>query len=167
MPSNALNRKFANNKDSALFPPAESQAGLGGVRVCRMGDTEQCRELALGWVVDTDNKQQMAVRTGDGWRKILVMNIIIMVTIMILSSFSLETRYPGRTSRTSGIRRRMGTSRMTDRGHVVTRSPGSRRASSPPSRSPATATTATAGATTTPRPSRTSPRPLGPATGAW
>ena len=39
-----------------------------------MGDTEQCRELALGWVVDSDNKQQMAVRTGDGWRKILVGN---------------------------------------------------------------------------------------------
>ena len=51
-----------------------------------MGDTEQCRELALGWVVDTDNKQQMAVRTGDGWRKILVISLYhpyIMVTIMI------------------------------------------------------------------------------------
>ena len=94
MPSNALNRKFANNKDSALYSSifiplflvAEGQAGLGGVRVCRMGDTEQCRELALGWVVDTDNKQQMAVRTGDGWRKILVISLYhpyIMVTIMI------------------------------------------------------------------------------------
>ena len=110
MPSNALNRKFANNKDSASYSSifillsAESQAGLGGVRVCRMGDTEQCRELALGWVVDTDNKQQIAVRTGDGWRKILVMNLNIMVTIMILSFLSLETRSPERTSRTSGIR---------------------------------------------------------------
>lgn len=45
-----------------------------------MGDTEQCRELVLGWVVDSDNKQEMAVRTGDGWRKILVSNISIIVT---------------------------------------------------------------------------------------
>ena len=62
-----------------LFPTAESQ-GLGGVRVCRMGDTEQCKELVLGWVVNSDNKQEMAVRTGDGWRKILVSNISVIVT---------------------------------------------------------------------------------------
>ena len=89
MPSNALNRKFANNKGSAFYFPififptlAESQ-GLGGMRVCRMGDTEQCRELVLGWVVDTNNKQEMAVRTEDGWRRIMVGDILsIIVTII-------------------------------------------------------------------------------------
>ena len=58
---------------------------------------------------------------------------------------------------------------MTDRGHVieVTRPPGSGRTSWPRSSSPVTDTAATAGTITTPRPSLTSPRPLGPVTGAW
>ena len=37
-----------------------------------MSDTEQCRELELGWVVDMDNNQEMAVRTEAGWRRIMV-----------------------------------------------------------------------------------------------
>ena len=137
--------------------------------MCRMGDTEQCRELVMGWVVDTNNKQEMAVRTEDGWRRIMVGDIIsIIVTIILYPSFlSLETPSPGRTSRTSGTRRR--TSKMKDNGHVIedVRMPGSRTtASMTPPRSPVTSTTATAGATTTPSPSPTD-HPQPPATGAW
>ena len=116
-----------SSSSNYIFSTAESQ-GLGGMRVCRMGDTEQCRELVLGWVVDTNNKQEMAVRTEDGWRKIMVSSFLVIIVIVIISStLSLETQSLERASRTSGIRGRRS-SRMTDRGHVieVRRSPGSR-----------------------------------------
>ena len=93
-----------------------------------MGDTEQCRELVMGWVVDTNNKQEMAVRTEDGWKRIMVGDIISIIVTIIYDPppLSLETPSPGRTSRTSGTRRR--TSKMKDNIHVIedVRMPGSR-----------------------------------------
>ena len=41
--------------------------------MCQMKDSEQCQELRLGWVLDNNNNQLMAVRTDEGWREIMVM----------------------------------------------------------------------------------------------
>ena len=51
-------------------------AGVGGARVCRMRDGEECRRLELGWVLDSGDNMALAVNTETGWRKIMVRTVL-------------------------------------------------------------------------------------------
>lgn len=49
---------------------AENQMGL--MKMCRMSNMEECKEMTMGWILDRDNNQRMAVKMEDGWREIML-----------------------------------------------------------------------------------------------
>ena len=45
---------------------------MGVMKMCRMSNMEECREMTMGWILDNNNNQRMAVKMEDGWREIMV-----------------------------------------------------------------------------------------------
>ena len=47
------------------------------MKMCRMSNMQECKEMTMGWILDNNNNQRMAVKMEDGWREIMVMESII------------------------------------------------------------------------------------------
>ena len=54
---------------------------MGVMKMCRMSNMEECREMTMGWILDNNNNQRMAVKMEDGWREIMVIESIMFIRV--------------------------------------------------------------------------------------